>query len=385
MTDQGFDNLHKVALLVRDDFFTKEGGDTLQILSYSKYANNLGLTVLTYQELISLGKRLDFELFILTNIDSSCSYLRFYYYLTSIGLGDCLAVLPIHHSLLSSVSLSFGLSALGLLRGHFLRDKLKLLVLVLLRRSSCKPLEALSLLFSNFTRDIRQSLLCSRGLLCIAEAEAGSLSLDMRLSLAGQKILIVRNGCDSCFKSPDLDPCAPRPRTIDLLVVGRIERRKNQLAIAQACVKAGIPVTFVGAVNPNNKSYATSFFRLLSRWPSLLHYVPHVTQSRLSELYSSAKIHLSASMFEVSSLVDIEAYNCGCYVISSSTGYSAEILSPPGFQLARPKDIGRTIATVRSLIDSGKWSDHLQDRVPYSFGWHDSALQFERAVLSLVE
>lgn len=75
---------------------------------------------------------------------------------------------------------------------------------------------------------------------------------------------------------------------------------------------------------------------LINRFPNMM-YLGKVSPEEMTRLYYKSKIHISASWFEVSSLVDLEAYYCGCSVISSKNGYTSELLGERVFILTRKK------------------------------------------------
>ncbi|WP_194428148.1 glycosyltransferase [Klebsiella variicola] len=111
----------------------------------------------------------------------------------------------------------------------------------------------------------------------------------------------------------------------DILVSGRIEPRKNQLRIINDLCETNYKVCFVGGANENNAIYFDKFMELINRFPNMI-YLGKVSPEEMTRLYYKSKVHVSASWFEVSSLVDLEAYYCGCSVISSKNGYTSELL-----------------------------------------------------------
>ena len=103
----------KIAILVRCDFFSKKGGDTVQIQSYVDNSNLINYHILTYDQLKDLEPN-EFCLFILTNIDSLSSYVRFVLWLDSKNRLDNVIILPIHHSFAFSRPLLFSCPYLAL-------------------------------------------------------------------------------------------------------------------------------------------------------------------------------------------------------------------------------------------------------------------------------
>ncbi|MHB1701287.1 MAG: glycosyltransferase [Acidobacteriaceae bacterium] len=135
-------------------------------------------------------------------------------------------------------------------------------------------------------------------------------------------IAFLRNGFE---KSPAAGSAALSTlRDIDVCVVGRIEARKNQIAILKALDKLGISGVFVGLENANHKRYCAKFKERIAESKS--DYIGGAPHGDIVQIMRRSKAHVSASWFEVSSLVDIEAYFCGCQVVSSLCGGTREIL-----------------------------------------------------------
>ncbi|MCS5792616.1 glycosyltransferase [Klebsiella pneumoniae subsp. pneumoniae] len=127
--------------------------------------------------------------------------------------------------------------------------------------------------------------------------------------------MLVRNGVDLV---PELSESID-DRNIDVLVCGRIEERKNSLAILRELGKTKLTVVFVGGENHNNKKYVTKFKDEISNYNNIT-FIGKKKPIDLISLYRRSRFHVSASWFEVASLVDLEAYAYGCKVISSTEG-----------------------------------------------------------------
>ncbi len=115
-----------------------------------------------------------------------------------------------------------------------------------------------------------------------------------------------------------------QPRDIDVCVVARVEARKNQIMILDALEKLSLSAIFIGYENPNHKRFCHQFLENIAA--SRSNYAGGMTQAEIAHLMRRAKVHVSASWFEVSSLVDIESYFAGCQVVSSSCGGTNELL-----------------------------------------------------------
>jgi len=91
------------------------------------------------------------------------------------------------------------------------------------------------------------------------------------------------------------------------LCVGRVEPRKNQLALALALRELPHRLVLVGAVHPANEGYLAACRRAR---PDLLH-VPHLDPSLLPHVYAAAAVHVLPSWYETTGLATLEALAAG--------------------------------------------------------------------------
>ena len=378
--------LPKIAILVRDDFFSKKGGDTFQIKSYVDHSRKIDYHILCFDSLKGINHE-DFALFVLTNVDCLSSYVRFSYWLASRDRLDDVVILPIHHSFSFSLPAVFSGHTSLALKYHIIREKLKTLVSSFVRFDIHSAPSIFALLASNYFKYIRKSFHSSRLIVCISEGEKNSILHDYSLNPSSVKFYIVRNGCDSqapSLSGADESSSFLEDRDIDVLIVGRVENRKNQLNIVKAFEPYHLRVVFVGSLNPNNPIYCRKFLDAI-RMSEYFSYHGPASMKEVVHLYRRSKVHLSASWFEVSSLVDIESYNQNCFVVSSSRGYSDEILSPPGFIVFSPNDLHLTAAKVDKLIRDGEYKKHQSFRKFYDYSWEQSSRALENLLLTLLE
>jgi glycosyltransferase involved in cell wall biosynthesis len=151
----------------------------------------------------------------------------------------------------------------------------------------------------------------------LAEVERADLIADTRWR--GDNGIVIPNGCPPV--PAEVAPWATRARGI--VVVGRIEPRKRQLAIAQAAEKIGAAVTFIGPIADD--AYGRQFRDCVARCPAIEWLGPRPAAETVA-LIATARVLLNASWVEVQSLVDIEAATAGCWVVTSPTGSSQEWL-----------------------------------------------------------
>jgi len=138
--------------------------------------------------------------------------------------------------------------------------------------------------------------------------------------LPRERVVWMRNG----FEAPTVPALPGHERDIDIAVIARIEARKNQISILRALESLGLGAVFVGGDNPNHKAYCRRFKKMVAGSRSKL--VGGVAVEELGPLLARTRVHVAASWFEVSSLLDIQAYVLGCRVVASECGGTKELL-----------------------------------------------------------
>ena len=145
----------------------------------------------------------------------------------------------------------------------------------------------------------------------------------------------VVNGVDSQFAQSTPDWFVKKYGLKDfILCVGRIEPRKNQLAVIKAVVglsslTSHLPLLFVGQISWRHPEYGLRFLSLVYRHDCIRH-ISQIPHEKMGSCYSAAKVHVLASWFETTGLVNLEAVLAGANVVSSSER-SREYLGNYGF------------------------------------------------------
>lgn len=106
-----------------------------------------------------------------------------------------------------------------------------------------------------------------------------------------------------------------------ILCVARFEGLKNQLQLIKALNGWNIQVELVGKPSPNQQEYYAICRRLAQ---SNIHFINHLPQDKLPELYRRAKVHVLASWFETTGLSSLEAAAMGCNIVITNKGDQQE-------------------------------------------------------------
>jgi glycosyltransferase involved in cell wall biosynthesis len=308
----------KADLLIRPDFQRKAGGDVVLASRYTS-ALRAGGAEASLRPLTPQNLRRGSDTVHLFNVDRLVEFGAAGKVLAAYA-DRPLVVSPIHHpanrveyfeTYVRTGPLGF-VARLG--RGPVGRERIKH---VLRFRSPRGIMEALR--NGGDLEPVRQMLKQARLILVQAEGELLGLESTFGISLA-HNTKLARNGVDV---DPSIDTTGTRD--IDVLVVGRIEERKNQLRLAESLLATPWKVVFVGAINPRSRALVQKFRQVLNGSANLQH-VGHTSLPELRQLYARSRVCASASYFEVVSLAELESVGYGCQLVGSRGGYMAEYL-----------------------------------------------------------
>ena len=358
----------KVIFPMRIDAFTKPGGDTILVKEFTKHLGSLGaITHITDQLNYDFS---DYDIVHLTNIDRPLE--TFHYFTLAKNANKKIVISAIHHSYVDIARYECegrsGLLALVLkmLKSFNAREHFKNVIRALKKPELFLPAWRL---FRVGMQNAQKIILSeSERVFLQAIKEGADIKRDIVDDL--DNLRIIYNGVSLPRLLLNTTSVAGhKKRDIDVLVVARIESRKNQLKILEAVEKLGIKAVFLGGENPFHKSYAKYFRSKLIGTKS--EHMAAISHEMLPSLYERARVHVSASWFEVSSLVDLEAFAYGCAIVSSECGCTKELLADKAYYVdpADTNDIAEKITwALKSKLSVGN-----ADFVINAFSWAKAA------------
>lgn len=358
----------KIVFLTRVDAFDKNGGDTFQLLMYKKFLEEKGHSVYIENNL-SIPLCMDF--YILVNLDRPLELIIYYKELKKKKLTDKMLLLPIHHSYehieYFEKKIRDGISGtiFRVISGFHRREKFKNIIRGIKRRPLLKY--AISHFFTDYKKITRSILNDSIAVILIAEDEKYIIEKDFNIKL--KSCCLVKNGVQ-ILELYELDKLA-KERKIDIFVSGRIEPRKNSLLIAQFFKDKNYNVVFAGALNANSKKYCDEFCKIVNDSDNIK-YVGRVESDLIHKFYMNSKIHLSASWFEVASLVDLESYAYGCHVISSKHGHTCSYLGDKAIYIS-PYELSSLDEKLISLLQKENTFHENYEFISSRYTWKKSS------------
>jgi len=133
------------------------------------------------------------------------------------------------------------------------------------------------------------------------------------------KSVVIPNAADPATFAPAARPRSTSPPTV--LSVGRIEPRKNQLALIRALRDTIIQLRIVG----RSGRFSGRYCRLCRReaGPNTT-FLGWQSPSEVSRLYQDSQVHASVSWYETPGLASLEAALCGCRLVMTPGGSTRE-------------------------------------------------------------
>lgn len=174
------------------------------------------------------------------------------------------------------------------------------------------------------------------------------------------------------FRDPDPEAFVRKYGVRDfILQVGRIEGPKNQLLLAVACRRAGLPLVLIGGTHqPQYGEWVRK------HGPDDLRVIPHIPQEEVAGAYAAARVHALPSWGEICGLVNLEAAACGAAVVTGTQGYELEYLGDLA-DYCDPADVDSIRAVVSAawdrFPDTAARREQLRLRVRDRFTWQASA------------
>lgn len=308
----------KLLFLMRYDYMQKSGGDVVQIKAYIKQLTALGHDC-------TIGNELSPEIvesqdaFFIVNIDRPIETVEYFSRIKKISADKNIYIIPIHHPIDAvtkfeqSIAGGFKRMVSSIFRDYYSREKIKNLWRF---KKSLRLTSAIRHIFINYRKCIRRILLDSNGIIYISQAERRSVQSDF--SFKSERYIICSNAVEI---SAEIG--AYVQKTTDVILVGRIEERKNIVNVLKCLAPLGYSITIVGALDNQEKNYISKFQQIVEKYKNVC-YLGVATHDLTLKYIAAAKVLINASYFEVNPLVDLEAALLGTDVISTKYSYTEE-------------------------------------------------------------
>jgi len=309
----------KILLWTRTDCFKLKGGDMVQVENTYLELKKLGLDV-TVSDKNNIDIK-DYDIVHLFQLDwTPETYLHAK---KAHKLGKKIILSPIHHSVEEVKKFddeyAFGLRRISkyLFVDQFQRDTFKNIYRSLLDHN--KVLPTLYSIILGLKKMNQKVIDWSDYVLTQTKLEALDLKKTYETSFKWE---IVPNGVSELFLKKDQNP-----NLFDfddyIICVGRVEPRKNNLAIIAAVqqlrkeLNKDIKLVFVGSKSKKHAEYISIFEEEVKNCPWVI-YKNYLSYSSMPSIYKHAKVCVSASWFETTGLTLLEALFMNTNAVSTS-------------------------------------------------------------------
>ncbi|GGE22973.1 glycosyltransferase [Streptococcus himalayensis] len=155
-----------------------------------------------------------------------------------------------------------------------------------------------------------------------------------------------------------------------IICVGRIEARKNQLALLQALQDTDYKVILVGKVSDNFKKYFESIKDIVDKNENFF-YIESIPNDKLYKLFKLCRVSVLPSWLDTPGLVSLEAAAMGCSLAVSHIGTTVEYFGEEAFYCS-PDDI----ESIKRAVDQAynkRDNSVLQNKILTSYTWEEAA------------
>lgn len=157
-----------------------------------------------------------------------------------------------------------------------------------------------------------------------------------------------------------------------VICVGRIEPRKNQLALVKALDGSPYKLVLVGNVSENHRNYFAEIQKYLEKNPQFT-YIPQIENDKLYQLFRVCRVSTLPSWLDTPGLVSLEAGVMGCNLAISSKGSTTEYFRDFA-EYCLPDDIDGIRAAVDRAYEKERTED-LKALIFENYTWEEAARQ----------
>ena len=174
-----------------------------------------------------------------------------------------------------------------------------------------------------YTRAVKEVLTGCDIVIPNSSSEVQSIVDELGIS---PRCTVVPNGADMRFR----EVAYRNERKNIILCIGRIEPRKNQLAVIDAflLIKEKLPedtkLVFYGAVNTTHMGYVREFRKRVQGNITQISYLGAVAHEEVLAAMDQSRLVVLASFFETTGLVGLEALSGGAGVLITNRGYTKD-------------------------------------------------------------
>ena len=183
-----------------------------------------------------------------------------------------------------------------------------------------------------------------------------------------KKYSVIPNGADTTLFNYNNEQLDTKDNNM-VLCVARIELLKNQLNLIKALNGTGFQLYCIGDPAPNHIGYYNECKRIAG--PNI-HFLNAMPQEELVKYYRKAKVHVLPSWFETTGLASLEALYCGCNIVVTNYGDTAEYYDPVACFFCDPASVDSIRDAVEQAASSETNRGYVES-VSSQYNWQKAA------------
>jgi glycosyltransferase involved in cell wall biosynthesis len=210
---------------------------------------------------------------------------------------------------------------------------------------------------------VRKIIRGSTMLLPNSQSEYNRLKADYHIE---KDHIVIPNAIDpELFRKPAL----PELKENNLIIcAGRIEGRKNQLALIRALNNTKYQLIIIGLPSANQIKYYECCRQTAASNVSFMNNIP---QEELIGYYQKAKVHVLASWFETTGLSSLEAAAMGCNIVITDKGDTREYFENYAYY-CDPSSPASIFASVEKAATED-FNEELRTKIFAQYTWLETA------------
>lgn len=173
-------------------------------------------------------------------------------------------------------------------------------------------------------------------------------------------------------------PSIPKDEKL-VLCIGRIEGRKNQLALIKALAKTDFHLVIIGNPSPNHMGYYEACKNAANERVT---FIENIEQQELIQFYQRAKVHVLPSWFETVGLSSLEAAFCNCNIVVCDKGDVTDYFKNNVWYCS-PDDENSILHSVQAAAKAPA-SELMQQFIRNNYTWEIAAQKTLEAYLSFL-
>lgn len=311
----------KVLMQSRSNFYTLKGGDTVQLLKTKEQLEKLGVEVD-----ISLEWNPDLSEYDAVHLSNVTRIQETYLQMKNAKKQNKPVVLSTIFWPMEEFERNGQVGVRKFLNEHLHIDSIERIKAVVryIKDPESRNIATRNLFTVGYTK--MQKYVVSNADLYLPNAELEMKELEKEFAFETDKYVVVPNAIDLTLADNALQEETPEEyeKYRDAIIcVGRIETRKNQLALVKALKDTDYKLVIVGAVSDNQRAYFEEMMTYIDKNPNF-YYLPYIDNADLYKLFKVCKVSTLPSWLDTPGLVSLEAAVMGCNLAVSVRGTTKE-------------------------------------------------------------